>query len=771
MEMTKDRNDAELTIWNGMYKKNWQGVICEEAFRHPAKFSRSLINQIYLYLFEKGYIKKGDTILDPFGGVSLGSLDAANYGLQWVGIELEGFFRILGHKNILFWIQEGWCICGEHGAAFLAATRASVSQSATQDTKPDQAPASTLPSMFSKEDDTPPEPTPEPITPDESAPQEDSPSLINRLLLDNLQARQTARSEQTLSGSSLCTICGKIKVLLPVLLQGDSRNLRVILGQDQAHAVLGSPPFASSLQQTGGSQGKGTYAGTDLSISLNRVKTDYTDYGTSPGQLGAMPAGDASAIISSPPYAASLHTNESREADIARMERKGTPQTGGATGRSHIPSGSGNQGYVASEGQLAALPEGTLSGMAEEVSCVLTSPPYGAGVVHGGSGLKEHADNCKGQDWYGTSEGQLGNLPGANLDLASTINDDRMYETNHCLGESGWHNAEIVERQLQSRVDGVSHVVESMSVLPLKEDQNLQATEGTLPLLDLTSQLLNVGESLTPTGAEVPTVGEAMHGESNDELLFSATDTPASNVAGPPSSRSTTKKTKTKRVANGITTSTISKPSVQDAISPIIEQSQSLLYAPSVENKQQEEIEESVALMPVEQKSTDVPIKNLGKNTQSNTPASNVESSLLLQGADLSIAHRPALAGQETSNVGYQEQDTFWKASSTIVSACVSVLKPGGVTAWVLKDYVSKKKRVRFCDQWRQLCEMHGLRLVEEIHASLVEEHGVQEGLFGSSERVFTKKASFFRRLAEKKGSPSIDYEVVLIMVKDNCGV
>ena len=61
-------------------------------------------------------------------------------------------------------------------------------------------------------------------------------------------------------------------------------------------------------------------------------------------------------------------------------------------------------------------------------------------------------------------------------------------------------------------------------------------------------------------------------------------------------------------------------------------------------------------------------------------------------------------------------------------------------------------------------CEAHGFTLVEEIHASLVEHHGTQEGLFSGPQAVTTEKKSFFRRLAEKKGSPRIDHETVLIV-------
>jgi hypothetical protein len=112
------------------------------------------------------------------------------------------------------------------------------------------------------------------------------------------------------------------------------------------------------------------------------------------------------------------------------------------------------------------------------------------------------------------------------------------------------------------------------------------------------------------------------------------------------------------------------------------------------------------------------------------------------------------------------EPDTFWSASAQIMQELALLLPAGAVCAWVVKAYVKNKAIVPFPQQWLALCEQHGFTLIEEIHASLVEDHGTQEGLFGEAQRVTTEKKSFFRRLAEKKGSPRIDHETVLIMQK-----
>ena len=92
-----------MNEWHGCYEGGWTGEIVPEAFSHPAKFSRALIQRIYQHMLEMGWISEGDKIVDPFGGVGLGGLDAMVQGLHWTGCELEPRFVELGNKNIELW--------------------------------------------------------------------------------------------------------------------------------------------------------------------------------------------------------------------------------------------------------------------------------------------------------------------------------------------------------------------------------------------------------------------------------------------------------------------------------------------------------------------------------------------------------------------------------------------------------------------------------------------------------------------------------------------
>jgi hypothetical protein len=119
----------------------------------------------------------------------------------------------------------------------------------------------------------------------------------------------------------------------------------------------------------------------------------------------------------------------------------------------------------------------------------------------------------------------------------------------------------------------------------------------------------------------------------------------------------------------------------------------------------------------------------------------------------------PGLAGSLTG-------DTFWTAARAIVAETFAVLRPGAHAAWVVKGFVRNRKLVDFPDQWRQLCESVGFVTVAEVRAWVVEDKGTQLAMDGEDKRHVTERKSFFRRLAEKKGSPRIDWETVWLMEK-----
>ena len=113
------------------------------------------------------------------------------------------------------------------------------------------------------------------------------------------------------------------------------------------------------------------------------------------------------------------------------------------------------------------------------------------------------------------------------------------------------------------------------------------------------------------------------------------------------------------------------------------------------------------------------------------------------------------------SNLGNCSGDTFWSASRQILDQVFLAVRPGGHAIFVVKDYIRKGKRVPFADQWRQLCEAVGFRTLHEHRALLVEDDGTHLTTEGGEQRMTRERKSFFRRLAERKGAPRIDWETV----------
>ncbi len=122
--------------------------------------------------------------------------------------------------------------------------------------------------------------------------------------------------------------------------------------------------------------------------------------------------------------------------------------------------------------------------------------------------------------------------------------------------------------------------------------------------------------------------------------------------------------------------------------------------------------------------------------------------------------------GETAGQLGNQTGDTFWEAAALIVRQCFDILRPGGHAIWVVKDYVKAKKVVPFCSNWQRLCESIGFRTVCTHRAMLVKTLQDDANLFGAPVKRTKERKSFFRRLAEKKGSPRIDFEMVICMAK-----
>ena len=125
--------------------------------------------------------------------------------------------------------------------------------------------------------------------------------------------------------------------------------------------------------------------------------------------------------------------------------------------------------------------------------------------------------------------------------------------------------------------------------------------------------------------------------------------------------------------------------------------------------------------------------------------------------------------GNTEGQVGDESGETFWSAARIILQQTHQLLKPGGVAAFVVKDYVRAGKRVPFSRQWLALCESVGFELVEWVQASLVKKNKSQD-VFGGEQIEKKERKSFFRRLHESRMAEDdprrIDHEDVLFVKK-----
>lgn len=154
------------------------------------------------------------------------------------------------------------------------------------------------------------------------------------------------------------------------------------------------------------------------------------------------------------------------------------------------------------------------------------------------------------------------------------------------------------------------------------------------------------------------------------------------------------------------------------------------------------------------------PFSDPGCQPAGNMPSRPVRSKIREMGLEKRAGEE---YGKTNGQLGAETGETFWHAARQIVQQCHAILKPQGVAVFVCKDFVRKGERVPFSADWVRLCEACGFELVEWIHASLVKETRHSD-LFDGEQVKVTQKKSFFRRLAEKKGSPRIDHEDLLFL-------
>ena len=258
-----------ISEWLNCYPSNWKGVIVPDAMAHPAKYSSRLIRRIYEHMIEMGWLKPGDKVIDPFGGVALGALDAMRLGLDWTGIELEEKFHTLGNQNI-----NKWCIEFTRMRRWGSARLLHGDSRKLMEMIQIQASAAVS-----------------------------SPPFEDSLSLDRPSAAERREHARELGISNAEHVSPIDMEKIGKRHEGDYGTTPGQLGNMRGNfnAAISSPPF---LQSEGGTGEKAIPKGMDAALMTRHAAGNKSanGYGSSNGQLSSMKDGGFDAAISSPPY-------------------------------------------------------------------------------------------------------------------------------------------------------------------------------------------------------------------------------------------------------------------------------------------------------------------------------------------------------------------------------------------------------------------------------------------------------------------------------------
>lgn len=255
--------------WEGLYGESWKDVAVAASMGHPAKYSRALIRRIYQHAVAEGWLSAGSVVVDPFGGVALGALDAMVHGCTYIGVELEPKFHTIGNANIALWNRRWGHTAGWGKAVLLQGDSRNLCAVVGQ-----QAAALVASPPYAG------------LGMQERSPTVEKPPRPG----DVRQYRRKAPIREY----------GSAEGQLGAMKEGS-----------HADAVLGSPPYAGmAVEKNSRSvdlrKQYETYRAASGGASFEKFcatqERHSGGYGSSPGQLAALPEGAADSVVSSPPY-------------------------------------------------------------------------------------------------------------------------------------------------------------------------------------------------------------------------------------------------------------------------------------------------------------------------------------------------------------------------------------------------------------------------------------------------------------------------------------
>lgn len=350
-----------FSVWQNCYDLQWSGFITKEAFAHPAKFSRGLIERIYDYCLAQGYLRPGDLVGDPFGGIGTGGITAAYRGLRWVGCELEprfvdlarGNFQLHYPKLLAFGKPLPVIVQGDSRKFHLQCGIERVNGMVT----------------------SPP-------------------------YADSISARESGIDwSKGIDGRDFTKEARHKELRKPMGLEYGTASAQIgALRYGEFSAAITSPPYGDIAAGAGGLNSKpARRAGQQCGRKGGGSQAADQRYGRSEGQISQLKGGRMDAAITSPPYAKSLRGQQDGiDWDKAKQN--------GEFGQGHGKGRSCHADYGTRPEQIASLPAGRLDG-------AVTSPPFEDRNACSDPKYRSNRKNGGGtiHHEYGNAEGQIGN--------------------------------------------------------------------------------------------------------------------------------------------------------------------------------------------------------------------------------------------------------------------------------------------------------------------------------------------------------------------------
>lgn len=748
--------------WHHCYDDSWRDLITPESFSHPAKAGRRLLHNIFSHLESIGALTPGRSIVvDPFGGIGTTAIIGAWRGYPVVCCELEEKFVNLMKDNFAKerpkWedlnrpiprvVQGDSRKLRQHIQAEIDAIVSSPPY--TSDIK--------VLDFTGKKSASEQSYNSKHFGPDDVGYGKSEKNLGNLeaggvdAVVSSPPYAETPVSGNALTGGDQVNR-ERLKESLERKARGergiglsDNHNLRYGQTDGQlgtmepggVEAIISSPPYSELNANIKGHGIEGAGVSKD-------PKYGQAEYGDSPGQLGQMKESEGvDAIVSSPPYA-EINTG------AGGLNTKPPQHEGQQGGRSaDAPSQETDQKYGETQGQMARMEKG-------DVDVVISAPPYSdIEVLRGDKGPTDGSFSAKhfkdGGVGYGKSQGQLGAMDAGGVDAVvssppyseTILNDDQRqagkgeklrWGTNEEYGTSPGQLGTMKEQT------GVDAVISS----PPYADGGVHGNSNDI---DHDEQ----ARATRAMGYPLGTSSVTGYGTSEGQLSAKEPGAVDAVVSSPP-------------FGTGDSASAHSITERNDKSAEWIKSNcgsaatQGYGTSPGQMAQMETKDIDAVVSSPPFQGSHD------GLATDDEPRQRMADGRLPKTGMLNQVNY-----GNSQGQIGTMEQETFWTAARDIVRECHAILRPGGYAVWIVKAFVRDKAIVDFPNDWRKLCEYCGFTTELEVHAMLVREKREKALPFeeGPKELVDRKeRKSFFRRLAESKGSPRIDYEVVLFTRK-----